>query len=396
MATFLFIIICIIFIGLGLPDSLFGAAWPAIYPDFNLPVSYANFVTILISLGTTLASFFSARLINKFGTGLITAVSTAMTAFSLIGFSISNSIWWFCPLALPLGMGAGAIDAALNNYVAVHYSSMLMSFMHCFYGVGVALSPFLMSLALGANNDWRLGYRIIFYFQIAITAVAVFALPLWKKTGEIKEEKDKEVTPITLTFKQMARIPVVRTAWILFFSSVGLEFLCGIWGCSYLVGADGLSESKAALTQTFYYVGMTAGRFVSGIISTKISPKKTIYLGYSIVAVAIVLFFLPLPTMIKGVALFMIGFGNGPTFPNLTYLTPIYFGKDISQSIVGSQMTACNIGILIMPPIFGIFAEKISLSLFPIFIAVLFVIMLVTTIIYDKLPKPKSNQLNLD
>ena len=396
MATFLFVIICMVFIGLGLPDSLFGAAWPAIYQEFNLPVSYANFVTILISFGTVLASFFSARLINKFGTGLITAVSTAMTALSLIGFAVSNSVWWFCPLALPLGAGAGAIDAALNNYVAVHYSSMLMSFMHCFYGVGVALSPFLMSLALGVNNDWRLGYRIIFYIQIGITAISFFALPLWKKTGQIKEEKEKEVSPITLTFKQMAKNPAVRTAWIVFFSSVGLEFICGIWGCSYLVGAEGFSESKAALIQTFYYVGMTSGRFFSGLISTKISPKKIIYFGYSIVAVAIVLLFLPLPTTAKGVALFMIGLGNGPTFPNLIHLTPVNFGKDLSQSIVSSQMTACNLGILIMPPIFGLFADKVSLTLFPLFIAVMFLIMLFSTLIYNKLPKPKSNQLNFD
>ncbi len=396
MATFLFVIICIIFIGLGLPDSLFGAAWPAIYPEFNLPVSYANFVTILISFGTTLASFFSARLINKFGTGLVTAVSTAMTAVSLIGFSISNSIWWFCPLALPLGAGAGAIDAALNNYVAVHYSSMLMSFMHCFYGVGVALSPFIMSLALGPNNDWRLGYRIIFFMLVAISLVAFCSLPLWKKTGQTPKEKEKEVTPITLSFRQMAKIPAIRTAWALFFASVGLEFVCGIWGCSFLVGAEGLSESKAALIQTFYYVGMTAGRFVSGVISTKFSPKKIIYIGYFIVAVAIVLLFFPLPAMVKGVALFMIGFGNGPTFPNLIYLTPIYFGKDISQSIVGSYMTACNVGILIMPPIFGIFADKISLSLFPLFIALLYFVMLFATLVYNRLPKPKSNQLNFD
>lgn len=396
MTTFLFVIISIIFIGLGLPDSLFGAAWPAIYPEFNLPVSYANFVTILISSGTVLASFFSARLINKFGTGLITAVSTAMTAVSLIGFAVSDSIWWFCPLAIPLGAGAGAIDAALNNYVALHYSSMHMSFLHCFYGVGVALSPFIMSLALGENNDWRLGYRIIFYAQMAITAISFLSLPLWKKTGNIKEEREKEVSPITLTFRQMAKIPAVRTAWIMFFASVGLEFICGIWGCTYLVGAEGLSESNAALIQTFYYVGMTTGRFISGLISAKLSPKRIIYLGYSVVGVAIIILFLPLPIMVKGVALFLIGLGNGPTFPNLTYLTPINFGKDISQSIVGSQMTACNVGILIMPPIFGFFADKISVSLFPVFIGVMFLVMLFSTLVYDKLPKPKSHQLNID
>lgn len=395
MTTFLFIIICIIFIGLGLPDSLFGAAWPAIYPDFNLPISYANFVTMLISLGTVIASFFSAKLINKFGTALVTAVSTAMTAVALIGFALSNSIWWFCLLALPLGAGAGAIDAALNNYVAVHYGSMQMSFLHCFYGVGVALSPFIMSLALGVDNDWRLGYRIIFYLQIAITAISFLSFPLWKKAGNLKEQKEKEVTPVTLSFKTMLKIPAVRAAWVLMFSSVALEFICGIWGCTFLVGAEGLSEADAARTQTFYYIGITAGRFVSGLLSNVIHPKKIIYLGYSVVALAILMLFLPFPPAVKGLALFLVGLGNGPTFPNITYLTPINFGTDISQSIVGTQMAFCNLGILIMPPIFGIFADKISVGLFPVFLLAMFLVMAISTIVYNKLPKPKSTDLNL-
>ena len=392
MATLLFIIISIIFIGLGLPDSLFGTAWPAIYEQYSLPVSYANFVTIIISLGTVLASFFSAKLINKFGTGLVSAVSTLVTAVMLLGFSFSNSMLWFCLLSLPLGAGAGAIDAALNNYVAVHYSAKRMNLVHCFYGVGVAFSPFIMSFALKENNNWQLGYQIIFFIIFAIALIAFFTLPLWNKVQK-NSNQTENFSPITLTFKQMAKIPAIRVAWIMFFSTVALEFICGIWGCTYLVESEHLSESQAALIHTLYYVGITSGRIVSGFVSQKISPRKTINIGYSFVGVAILVLLLPLPPLVKGVALFLVGFGNGPTFPNLTHLTPVHFGKDISQSIISSQMTACNLGILLMPPVFGVFADKISVSLFPVFLLVTYLIMVCTTIIFNKLPKPKSKDL---
>ena len=396
MFTLLFIIISIIYIGLGLPDSLFGSAWPAIFPEMNLPVGNASFVTSLISLGTVISSFFSARLINKFGTNYVTAVSTVTSTLALLGFSLSNSMWWFLLLALPLGAGAGAIDAALNNYVAVRYSSMHMSFLHCFYGIGVALSPFIMSFALSQNNDWRLGYRIAFYVMVVISLIAIFTLPLWKKAKK-KEDPSLDFTPKTLSIIQMAKMPAVRTAWVVFFFTVALEFTCGIWGCTYLVSSEGLSESTAALVLTFYYVGMTAGRFVSGLISKKIYAEKIIYMGYTIVGISVLIIALPLPVMVKAVALFMIGFGNGPTFPNLTYITPINFGKEVSQSIIGSQMALCNTGILVAPALFGFFAENIGTGVFPYYIVVLYLIMLFSTITYSILTKrlreQRKNQL---
>lgn len=391
--TLLLVIIYIVFIGLGLPDSVFGAAWPAIYPDFNQPVGNASFVTVLISSGTVLASFFSARLLNKFGTGKVTAFSTALSAVSILGFALSSSIIWMCALAIPLGIGAGAIDAALNNFVAVHYKAKHMSFLHTFYGVGVSLSPFLMSFALSFDNDWRLGFRIVFYILLFIAITSIVALPLWKKVNKNPVEQAKEVKPITLTFKQMAKANSIRTAWIVFFSSVGLEFICGIWGCTYLVNAEGLSESYAAQLLTFYYVGITVGRFVSGLVCSKIKQQHVVFVGYGVVGVAIILLFLPIPAVIKGVALFMIGFGNGPTFPNLAYLTPKFFGKDISQSIMGTILAFCNVGILIMPPLFGLLAQFVSIKLFPLTLAVMFLIMLISTIIYLKTPKVTSKDL---
>ena len=391
MATVLLLLISAIFIGLGLPDSVFGPAWPAIYVDFGVSVSYANLVTMPIYLGTVTASFFAAKLINKFGTGKVASVSTLVSALAVLGFSLAPSVWWMVALSIPLGMGAGAIDAALNNYVAVHYNSSAMSFMHCFYGVGVSLSPFLMSFALDVNNDWRLGFRIVFYALAVITLLSFIALPLWKKVAK-KDKEEDDFTPTTLSFKQIFKTPTVKLSWILFFSTCALEFTCGIWGATYLVG-EGLSEANAARYVTLYYLGITVGRFVSGLLNKKLKPQTIVYLGYSLVGVAILSMLLPIPTPVKGVSLFFIGFGNGPTFPNMISLTPKYFGKDVSQSIIATQMVTCNLGILFIPPIFGLLADFISVNLFPAFLGLWAVFMIISTLLYNKRAKTISNSI---
>ena len=382
MLTFLFIIIAILFIGLGLPDSLLGSAWPVIYVEFNIGVSTANILTILISLGTTVASLFSARLINKFGTGTVTAVSTLVSCFTLLGFALSPSIWWMTLLAIPLGAGAGAIDSALNNFVATHYNSTIMNFSHCFYGLGVALSPAIMSFALSINNDWRLGYRTVFFIMLSIAVIAALSIPVWKKIG--KKDAEQDFKPKTLSLLELAKMPAVRAAWVVFFTSVALEFTCGIWGCTFLVSSENMLEAEAAKVLTFYYIGMTAGRFTSGVVSNKLHPKTINNIGYTIVGVAIAVLIAPVPATVKGVALFMIGFGNGPTFPNLTYLTPINFGKEISQSVIGTQMACCNLGIVLMPPVFGFMAQFVGTNVFPFYLAVLFIFMVIYTVIYNK------------
>ena len=382
MATVLFVAICIIFVGLGLPDSVLNSAWPAIYDELNLPFSYANFITVLVSLGTVISSLFASRLIGKFGVGRVTFVSTLFSALCLLAFSFSNSMLFFCLLAIPLGLGAGAIDTALNNYTATNYSSLHMSLLHCFYGVGISISPFLMSFALGEDNNWRKGYVLVFMVMMAITLVSLISLPLWKKVKSKQPEKEKPQK--TLSLKQMLQMPAVRSAIIMFFCSVGLEFTCGIWACTYLVNVQNLSEALASRYLTFYYAGITIGRFVSGFVSKKISEEKIVYSGYSIVLIALILLFIPLPPLLKAVSLFFIGFGNGPTFPNFTYLTPRNFGSDVSQSIIGLQMAFCNLGILIMPPFFGFLAQGLSLNIFPIFLSAVYVLMVVNTIIYSK------------
>lgn len=365
-----------------MPDSLFGAAWPDIYADFNLPISYANYVTTLISLGTVLSSLFASHLVAKLGTGKVGALSTLLTTIMLLLFSLGDNIIFFCLLAIPLGLGAGAIDAALNNYVALNYSSTHMSFIHCFYGVGVSASPLLMSFALAKTNNWQGGYYIIAGIMAIITLIAFLALPLWKKHKSKTEQSKTKEKPLSVF--QLAKMPAVRVAWLVFFFTVALEFTCGIWGCTYLVRAEGMTESLAAATLTFYYIGITSGRAVSGVITKWINPQKIVYLGYGIVAVAIVILFLPIPATFKGIGLFLIGFGNGPTFPNLTFLTPRYFGKEMSGSVIATQTACCNIGILLMPPVFGFLAEWLGVEIFPICLAILYLIMVVSTIIYAK------------
>ena len=390
MTLLLLVIIYLIYIGLGLPDSTFGSSWPAIYSNLNLPVNYGNYITMLIAFCTILASFFSAKVLNKFGTGLVTAVSTFITALGLLGFSLSNSIIWLCICAIPLGLGAGAIDAALNNYVALHYSSVHLNILHSFYGIGVTLSPFLFSFMLAGSNGWRDGFKLVFFIQLALSIIAFFALPLWRKINK-KLPKEEIFTPKTLSYKTMAKNSTIRACWLAFFASCGLEFTCGHWSSTYFVSSMGATPDKAALYLTLYYIGITSGRLIFGLLSSKISNKNIIYIGYALVFVAILTIICPFPIYAKVVALFLIGFGNGPMFPNTTFLIPKIFGKEVSQSVISSAMVMCNLGILVLPPVFGIIAGTISTDLFPYYIALLYIIMVVYTIIYNKRAQKNKN-----
>lgn len=382
MATILLIIIYIAFIGLGIPDSLFGTAWPAIYREFDLPISAANYVNLLTTTGTVISSLFSARVINKFGTGKVTAVSTSLTAVALLGFSCSSSIWWLCLSAIPLGIGGGAIDAALNNYVALYYKASHMSFLHCFYGIGVSLSPYLMSIALSNKADWRMGYRTTFYFQIVISIITICALPIW---GKIKnKETVEEEKPRTVSISEMIKMPSIRAVGLMFIGSCAVEYICGAWGSTFLVNSRGMVVENAAKAITFYYMGMAVGRFLSGILSSKLSSWNIIKLGQAIVFVAILSLVFSLPSKYAVIGLFMIGIGNGPVFPNLIHLTPKNFGKDISQSVIGLQMASAYIGIMAMPPIFGFLAQNISVNIFPYFILIMFMIMIIGEILLTR------------
>ncbi len=381
MATVFLIVIYITFIGLGIPDSLFGTAWPAIYTDFDLPVSWASFITLTISGGTIVSSLLASKMIRRLGTGRVTAISTAMTAAALLGFSCSKSFWFLWLMAIPLGLGAGAIDTGLNNYVALHYKASHMNFLHCFYGIGVTLSPFLMSLALSQDTNWRKGYRIIFWFQLAITILSAATLPMWKKMGDKQSEEESEQGTSSFGILKNPKIYIVG---LVFFSSCGIEYTCGNWGSTFLVDAKGMSVDTAATVITFYYTGMTLGRFLSGILSTKLSSSRIIKFSQAIIALAILLLLLPLPSVACCVALFLIGLGNGPIYPNLLHLTPFHFGAEASQSAMGMQMAIAYLGILSAPAVFGLIAQNLGVGLFPYFIGCLFAVMIICSIALKK------------
>lgn len=370
MATLLLIIIYFAFIGLGLPDSLFGTAWPAIYAEYGLPFSMGSIVTIIITCGTITSSILSARVIARFGTGKVTAVSTAMTALALLGFSLSGNLLPLCLLAIPLGLGAGAIDSGLNNYVALHYNSSQMNLLHCFYGIGITISPYLMSRLLATSAGWRGGYRAASLIQIGIALLLVVTLPLWKKVSG--KEAQEETPAKVLSLKELAKIPGVKNMWVLFLCSCSIESVTNCWGSTFLVEHKALVADQAAKIMIFYFVGFTLGRLLSSIFAAKLSCWKLIRMGMAVMGIGMALLLLPLPGFLVGIALFLIGMGNSPLFPNFTYLAPRNFGVDISQSVIGSQMAASNTGFLVPPLLCGLLGQVMGMGVFPVYLAVLF------------------------
>lgn len=377
MATLLLIVIFIDFIGLGIPDSLFGAAWPAINSDFGLPISAANAITVTMTVCSIISSLMSAKLTEKFSTSKIAAVSTALTAVGLFGFSISKNIYMMFFFTLFLGFGAGAIDAVLNNYVAVHYRASHMNFLHCFYGIGVTLSPYLMSLAL-KNRSWQSGYHLAFIIQLVISIIAFASLPLWQKNGRLSESSDKKNEKSS--FAELIKLPGIKSTWLVFFGSCALEYVSGTWSSSFLVNSRGITVDRAALFVTVYYGGIAFGRFLSGIFSSKLKPQQIILIGTILIIPAIVLVSQPFIPNLIAVGMFLIGLGNGPLYPNMVHLTPIRFGAQRSQAVMGSQMAAAYIGILSMPTLTGFLAQKFSTDIFPYCLAVLYGIMLISLI----------------
>lgn len=389
MARFLLFVIYMAFIGLGLPDSMFGTAWPAIYADFDLPISYGSFIASTVSCGTILSSLFSAPLIRRFGTGRVAACSTLLTAVALIGFSFAPGIGFMILLAPALGLGAGAIDVALNNYVALHYSARQMSFLHCFYGVGVSVSPYVLSLVIGGENGWRTGYRIAFLIQIAISILLFAALPVWKKVKQA-EETASEAPPKNLTIRETLRIPGVKSMCALFFLTCVIECSCSGWGSTYLVEYKNMTAEHAAGVVLFYFVGMAVGRFLSGVAADKLHSWKIILLGEVILGVAVLLLAIPGPALLSGVGLFLIGLGNGPLFPNFNYLAPESFGKDVSESVISLQMAAAYVGVLAGPLICGLLGQFLGMFIFPIYIICAFAVMAVITVLAKRLLQKKQ------
>jgi len=390
--AFLMVVIYVAFIGLGVPDSLIGSAWPALHAELDIPVEAVSILTLLISGCTVLSSMFSAGILNKVGTAKVTVFSTAMTAAALFGFSVAPSFGFMIPLAVILGLGAGAIDSGLNNYVALHCKASHMNFLHCFYGVGVSLSPYLMSQAL-SNVGWRGGYRYAFYVQAVITLLLIVSVPLWKKTSSSEETEEEK--SVSLTLLQMAKRSEVRWVWIIMLATNAIEYACGVWGSTYLVTEKGFEAKYGALALTIYYVGMSIGRFVSGLLADKISTWKRIGIGAFILAPAIAIMLLPLPGAVTVAGLFLVGLGNGSIYPNMIHLTPHNFGKEASQSIMGSQIAFAYIGVMLAPPMVSLISRLFGIGVYPVLLAVLYVIMVIALRFFINRLK-KQNRYNAD
>ena len=381
MATLLLAVIYTAFIGLGIPDSLFGTAWPAIYREFSLPISFASFVTVTTSCGTVVSSLMSSQVIRRFGTARVSAFSTALTAVALLGFSFSGSFWLLILCAIPLGLGAGAIDTALNNYVALHYSATHMSFLHCFYGVGVSLSPYVLSLVISGPQGWRGGYRTAFAMQLVIALLLFLTLPLWKKVQGVRtdgESGEEKTNPLPV--RKVLKLPGVKGMCLLFVASVGIEVTAGSWGATFLVESKGVTEDRAAWYVMFYYIGMAVGRFLSGVLAAKLHSWQIIRLGMVVLGVALVVLLLPVPPVWSAVGLFLVGLGNGPMFPNYNYLAPESFGPEVSQSVIGTQMAFSYIGVMLVPTVFGVLGQVVTVALFPAYLTVFFLVMVVFTV----------------
>ena len=379
MFSLLLAIIYLAFISLGLPDSLLGSAWPVMRLDFGAELSFAGVISMIIAGGTIVSSLLSERMTRRLGTALVTAISVALTAAALFGFSLSPSLFWVCLWAIPYGLGAGAIDAALNNYVALHYSSRHMSWLHCFWGVGASISPYIMSAALSRSGSWQAGYRTIGVIQVALTALLFFSLPLWKTVKTDGAPEEDESRPL-LGLRGALRISGVPLILVAFFAYCGAETTAGLWSASYLVGVRGLGAELAARFASLFYLGITFGRFLNGFIADRMGDRRMIRVGLGVMALGVALILLPFGSDLPSLCgLVIFGLGCAPVYPSIIHSTPFNFGKENTQAIIGIQMASAYVGSTLMPPLFGLIAQHISLRLYPVFLALMTALLLLMT-----------------
>ena len=375
MASLMIAIIYLAFISMGLPDSILGAAWPTIYPVFNVPVSYAGFITILIASGTVISSLLSNRMQNRFGTGVVTVACTLLTAIALFGFSISNQFWQLCLWALPYGLGAGSIDAALNNYVALHYKSRHMSFIHFFWGLGATAGPYIMGMVLTGGQAWNMGYRVVSYIQAGMTLCLLLALPYWKKSA-IRVAETSEGAK-SLTTLDALKLPGAKAVLIAFFCYCAIESTTGLWLSSYMAIYRGISAETAAKWSSIFFLGITIGRFLCAFVTDRVGDRNMVRIGQGLILLGVLLLFLPLGDIACFAGLISIGLGCAPIYPCLLHETPQNFGTDKSQAIMGIQMACAYLGSTLMPPLFGWLSELVGISLLPVYLLALIILMMV-------------------
>lgn len=379
MYSLLLVIIYIAFISLGLPDSILGSAWPSMYEELQVPVSYVSILSMIISGGTILSSMVSGKVIKALGTGKVTAISVAMTAVALFGFSVSPSFWMLCLWGIPYGLGAGSVDAALNNYVALHFKVRHMNWLHCFWGVGATAGPYIMGLCLTHNLSWNKGYQVIGILQIILVVILICSLPLWKPE---KAEEGEAKQSASMRFSQILKMKGAKKILLAFFCYCAAETTAGLWASSFLVFEKGMDSEHAAKWASLFYLGITGGRFLSGFVADRIGDRNMIRLGQILCFVSVGLLFVPWGTGASLAALVLMGIGCAPIYPSLIHETPQNFGPEKSQAIMGVQMGCAYIGTTCMPVVFGGITNFTGLGLYPIF---LLIVLLIMTVIMESL-----------
>jgi len=383
VSTILVIIIYLSFISLGLPDSLLGSAWPSMYGGLRVPLHYAGYISMIIAGGTVISSIFSERIIRRLGTGIVTALSVLMTAVALLGFSFSSVFALLCIWAIPLGLGAGSVDAALNNYVALHYKAKHMSWLHCFWGVGASMGPIIMSFFLMHKNSWSLGYRAIGLIQCGLVAVLFITISLWGK-NKSQNGNGKHEASQGIPFKELFHIAGVKQILIAFFCYCSLESTTGLWGSSFLVMERNISPETAARWISLYYIGITFGRFISGFLTMKLNNRQMVRLGQGLIAFGIAALTLPVGRVLLLPGFFIIGLGCAPIYPSLLHETPRNFGSEKSQVIMGIQMASAYIGTTFMPPLFGQITSYFGFNIFPLFIGGILILNIIMVELLNK------------
>ena len=375
MISLLLALIYISFVSLGLPDALLGAAWPTMCLEFDAPVSLAGVVAVTVSCGTVISSLLSDRLTLWLGPGKVTAFSVGLTALALFGFSRSTEFWHLLIWAIPYGLGAGSVDASLNNYVALHYASRHMSWLHCMWGLGASIGPFILGRALTAGLDWNTGYRYIGLFQVCLTAVLLLSLPIWKnRKQDTSGENGAPRAPLSL--RQILTIPGAKEVLIAFFCYCAAEQTAILWGSTYLVRRWGMEEEIAAGFGSLFLIGITFGRFLNGFLTYKLTDRSLIRLGQTIMVLGVILMWLPLGAWNSMAGLLLIGFGCAPIYPCVIHSTPEHFGEENSQAIIGVQMASAYIGVCLMPPLFGLIANHITVALLPCYVGAITLLMI--------------------
>ena len=371
MFHLLLAIIYLSFISLGLPDGLLGAAWPTMYPAFGVDVSCAGAIALIIAVGTIISSLMSDRLTYKLGTGRITAISVATTAVALFGFSFCNEFWMLCLWAIPYGLGAGGVDASINNYVAVHYTSRHMSWLHCMWGLGALVGPTIMGSVLTGGGHWSQGYHIVGLIQAGLVVILICSLPIWRSRTGVSSEASK---PLPLS--QVIRIPGAKQVMVAFFCYCALEQTAALWASSYLALYKGVSVERAAFFASMFFIGITSGRGLNGFLTMKFSDTQLIRGGCAIIGLGILALALPLGEIVSLAGFVLIGLGCAPIYPCIIHSTPAHFGEERSQALIGVQMASAYVGTCLMPPLFGLIAEHITVALMPAYLLAILVLMI--------------------